>query len=174
MATAHRTTVGLVAMTCLLLLGLMGGCATNLPPAAADAVKAAFPQARIGEVELDKEDGLNLYEVELRGNGQETEVAVSPDGVIVEVESEVSMKDLPKAVADAIAKAAAGAKIEKIEREETRAVVRAGKLVKLDQPEVTYEAEFRKDGKEIEIEVAPDGTILKTEDEDDDEDGNDD
>lgn len=170
MKTAHRTSAGMLAVTCLLLLGFMTGCATSLPRAAADAVKAAFPQASIEEVGLDKEDGIDLYEVELRQNGEETEVTVSPDGVIVEVETEVFLKDLPKAVADAITKAAAGAKVEEIKREETRAVVRAGKLVKLDQPRITYEAEFRKDGKELQIELAPDGTILKTESEDDNED----
>ena len=169
MNTAHRTSAGMLAVTCLFLLGLTTGCATSLPRAAADAVKAAFPQASIEEVALDKEDGIELYEVELRQNGEETEVTVSPDGVIVEVETEVSLKDLPKAVADAIAKAAGGAKVEEVTREETRAVVRAGKLVKLDQPKITYEAEFRRDGKEVEIELAPDGTILTTEGEDDED-----
>ena len=170
MRRAKRATSGLLVATCLLLSGLMAGCAINLPPAAADALKAAFPQASIGKVALEEEDGMKLYEVELRHKGQDAEVAVSPDGVIVEVETKVSMADLPKAVADAIAKAAGGAKVEEIEREETRAVVRAGKLVKLAEPRVTYEAEFRKDGREVEIEVAADGTILKSEGEEDNDD----
>jgi uncharacterized membrane protein YkoI len=42
--------------------------------------------------------------------------------------------------------------------------------VKLDEPRITYEAEFRKDGRETEVEIAADGTVLKTETEDDGED----
>ena len=177
MNTARRTMGGLLAVALLFSLGMTAGCAAEKHPilssAAVESIKAAFPNATIGEVEAEKEDGLDLLEVELTLDGKEIEVTVSPDGVIVEVETEVAMKDLPKAVADAIAKAAAGAKVEEIEREETRAVVRDGKLVKLDQPKITYEAEFLKDGKEVEVEVAADGTILSTETEDEGEDDDD-
>jgi uncharacterized membrane protein YkoI len=39
---------------------------------------------------------------------------------------------------------------------------------------VVYEAEIKKDGKEIEVEVAADGTLIKVEQEDDDDDKYDD
>jgi len=164
-----RTITGLSAAV-LLSLALAAGCVPGLPPAAADAVKAEFPGAVVGEMEQETEDGVAVYEVELTRGGKEMEVTVTADGTIVEVETEIAQADLPKAVAAAIAKAAGGAKLTEIEREETRAVVRDGKLVKLDKPKVTYEAEFLKDGREVEVEVAPDGKILKTETEDDDED----
>lgn len=174
MKKVRQTTAGMLAVTLILSLGLSAGCVAKkhpiLPAAVVDSLEAAFPKATIGEVELEKEGGLYLYEVELTQNGQETEVTVSPEGVIVEVEAELAMKDLPKAVADAITKAAGGAKIEEIEREEIRAVVRDGKLVKLEKPTITYEAEFRKGDKEIEIHLAPDGKILKAETEEDDDD----
>ena len=177
MNTACRTMGGLLAVALLFSLGMAGGCAAKHPvlsSAAVDSLEAAFPAATIGAAEAEKEDGLDLFEAELPQDGKEIEVLVSPDGVIVEVETEVAMKDLPKAAADAIAKAAAGAKVEEIEREETRAVVRDGKLVKLAQPKITYEAEFLKDGKQVEVEVAADGTVLSTETEDDDEDDDED
>jgi uncharacterized membrane protein YkoI len=170
MTRAFRIMTGLLGATLLLSLGLAAGCAPSLPPAAADAVKAAFPQARIVEVEQEKEDGVTVYEVELRQDGKEVEITVSPDGVIVEVETQIPEAELPKAVAQTIAKVAGGAKVEEIEREETRAVVRDGKVVKLDEPRITYEAEFRKDGRETEVEIAADGSVLKTEAEDDGED----
>jgi len=173
MNTARRTMGGLLAVALLFSLGMTAGCAEKHPvlsSAAVDSLKAAFPKAEIGEAEAEKEDGLDLFEAELTLDGKEIEVLVSPDGVIVEVETEVAMKDLPKAVADAIAKAAAGAKVEEIEREETRAVVRDGKLVKLAQPKITYEAEFVKGDKEVEVEVAADGTVLSTKTENKDQD----
>ena len=152
MNTACRTMGGLLAVALLFSLGMTGGCTAKHPvlsSAAVDSLMVAFPKAKIGEAEAEKEGGLDLFEVELTLGSKEIEVLVSPDGVIVQVETKVAMKDLPKAVADAITKAAAGAKVEEIEREETRAVVRDGKLVKLDQPKITYEAEFLKGGKRV-------------------------
>lgn len=74
-------------------------------------------------------------------------------------EEAVKLDDLPAAVKAAILKAAGGAKITEIERE-----TKNGK--------VTYEAEFMENGQEVEIQLAPDGTILgrEIETEDDDED----
>lgn len=142
-----------------------------LPPAAAAAIKKAFPKATIDEVERERE-GVVLYEVELKQNGKEVEVEVSPDGQIVEVGRKVAKGDLPKAVAKTLARLAGDAKINEIEKEEIHAVV---KLVKLDKPRVVYEAEFVRNGKEVEVRIAPDGKLLGTEvDDDDDDDGDDD
>ena len=177
MTRAFRMAAGLLGAASLLALSLAAGCAPSvcsLRPAAADAVKAAFPQGKILEVEQDSEGGLAVYEVELDQDGKEVEVTVSPDGVILEVETEIPRAELPKAVADALAKAAEGAEVEEIVREETRAVVRDGKVVKLDEPKITYESELRKDGRETEIEFAADGTVLETDDEDDDGDDDED
>ena len=77
-------------------------------------------------------------------------------------DEEVTIEQVPGAVKATILKEAAGAKITEIERE-----TRGGKVV--------YEAEFVKDGKEIEITVAADGTLLSRQvDDDDDEDDDDD
>lgn len=76
-----------------------------------------------------------------------------------EAEKEITLDQAPAAVKATILKEAAGAKITEIEME-----TKDGKTV--------YEAEFMRDGEEIEIQVAPDGTLLgsKVEAEDDDED----
>jgi len=135
----------------------------ELPKAAADAINAAYPGAKIEEVQLDDEDGMKLYEVELELKDAEIEVSVSADGVIFEVETEVTVASLPKAVADAVAKAAKGGKVKEVEKEEQRAVVKDGKLVTLKTPTVTYSAEIRTADGEIEVEIAPDGKILEIE-----------
>lgn len=74
-------------------------------------------------------------------------------------DEKVSLDQLPPAVKATILKEAAGAEITEIERE-----MKNGKTV--------YEAEFLRDGREIEIMVGPDGTLLgrEVEHEDDDED----
>ena len=151
-----------------------------LPTAAAAAVKKAFPKATIDEVERERES-IALYEVELQRDGKEFEVVVTPDGQIVAVEKQVARGDLPEAVAKKLADLAGDAKIKQIEKEEIHAVV---KVVKLKKPKVVYEAEFVKDGKEIEVKITVDGKLLGTKaektakherhDKDDDDDEDDD
>ena len=76
-----------------------------------------------------------------------------------EHEEQVTLEEVPAAVKATILKESAGGKITEIERE-----TQNGKT--------TYEAEFLLDGREIEIEIAPDGTLLsrEVEDEGDDDD----
>ena len=140
--------------------------ALKLPSPARAAVAAAFPGAVVTKVEEEHEYGLSLYEAELKADGKELEVTVSPDGIIVEVEMSVKAADLPEAVAAAIAGVAKGARILEYEKEEVRAVP---KLTALDEPEVIYEAKFVKDGKQYEVEVAADGTVIEVEEEEEDD-----
>ena len=148
----------------------------TLPDAAAAAVGKLFPAAEIEEVELD-EEGVKVYEVELAANGKDVgEVTVAPDGTVVELEAEISADALPQTVKDAVGKVAEGAEIKEAGKEVTYWIV---KLVKLPEPRVSYDVELVKDGKEYEIEVAADGTILeelecKKQDDDDDDDEDDD
>jgi len=72
-------------------------------------------------------------------------------------EKEVTIDQVPDAVRETILREAAGNTIEEIEEETENGVV-------------TYEAEWHEDGKEIEIKVAADGTLLEREVEDDDDD----
>jgi uncharacterized membrane protein YkoI len=87
--------------------------------------------------------------------GMLTLVAWADDGQ----EEEVTLDQVPAAVKTTILRESAGDKITEIERE-----TRNGKTV--------YEAEFLRDGKEIEIHIAPDGTVLgrEVEELEDDED----
>jgi hypothetical protein len=150
----------------------------QLPAAVKAALSRLYPQAQIDEAELEDE-GVKVYEVELELGSEELELMMTPDGMLVEVETEISMDALPPAVAKAITEAAQGAKIEEVSKEVTYAVV---KLVKLDKPQTSYEAELTKDGAECEIEVAADGKVLEQSkwkkdeepDHDDDDDDDDD
>jgi uncharacterized membrane protein YkoI len=148
-----------------------------LPEAVAAAIKAAFPGAEVQEAEVESENGVKLIEVELEQDGQEMEVLVTVDGVIIEVEKEIELSALPKPVAATAAKIAGKNKIEEAERVEVRATFKEGKPVKLDKPKIVYEIEIVKDDMEKEIIIAPDGKVVSQEDwekDDDDDDGDDD
>jgi len=51
-----------------------------LPPGAAATIKKTFPEAKIREVERERE-GILLYEVELLHNGKEVQIAA--DGTVI-------------------------------------------------------------------------------------------
>ena len=75
-------------------------------------------------------------------------------------EEKVKLGDCPEAVQKTIKEKADGGKIVEIEKE-----------TKTDGT-VVYEAEIKKDGKEFDVVVAADGTLIKVEEEDDgDDDG---
>jgi hypothetical protein len=157
-----------------------------LPEAAAKAIKEAFPNAAIAKVKAEDEDGMKVFEVELKIDKAEIEVTVAPDGTIVEIETEVTLKDVPEAAAAVISKAAEGAQIKEIAKEEIRAEVTkdatgVATLKKLGTPKIAFEAELVKGDQKGEIEVAADGKIIeelkwkaKGQDDDDNDDDDDD
>jgi len=158
----------------------------ELPEAAANAIKKAFPNATIDEVEIDNENGMKLFEVELKQGEAEIEVSVAPDGTIVEIETEVALNDVPEKARAVISKAAEGAQIKEIAKEEVRAEVKkddkgVATLVTLKKAKIAFEAELVKGDQKGEIEVAADGKIIeelkwkaKGQDDDDNDDDDDD
>jgi len=153
--------VGL-GMTGLLLAA---GCSqkielSQVTPEAMAALKKTFPEATVTEVEREQAWGMKVYEAELKQGDKEMDVKLSLDGAIIEVETELSMSDVPKAVAEAIAKAAKGSKVTEVEKVELLGKIKSGKVVKLDKPKIFYEAEYRTLGIPVEIKVAPDGSRM--------------
>ena len=147
-----------------------GRCRQGGPPAlskkATKAIKKAFPQAKIVQVEPEKKSVV-VYEVELIRDGKEVEILVTSDGQIVAAENEIDKDDLPAAVAATVAKHAGDAEIKEIEKEEIRAVLQ---FVDLDTPQVVYEVEFLHEGREAELKIDGDGNILSKEVEDEEDD----
>lgn len=156
-----------------------------------DAVRATLlAQAgggTIQEIEMDTEDGKTVYEAEVLINGVEVDIEVAADGTLIGTETEdedddddanddddddedaddeededddeeqVSIDELPAAVKATIMAEAGGKEIREIVKES-------------DDAQVVYEAEVIVDGKEVDIRVSPDGTLLGTEADDEDED----
>jgi len=88
--------------------------------------------------------------------------AFGPATIIAEEkETKVAVGDLPEAVRATLEKEAPGAAIEEIEMEE-------------EDGKVVYEIEVKIDGKEVDLEIAADGTLLEKEvDDEQDDDGDD-
>ena len=74
----------------------------KLPKAVLDAVKAKFPKAELVSAEKETEDGKTVYEVAIKEGKTTAEIKLSEDGKILEIEREVDVKDLPKAIKDAL------------------------------------------------------------------------
>ena len=154
-----------VAATAVVLcLVLAAGCSQTVDlgqvsPAAADAIKKAFPAASITKATLESGGALKLYEVGLAQGQQTMETTVSAEGQLVEVETVVALSEVPKPVEDAVTKAVGDGKLIKLEKVEHRGKVQAGKFVPLDPPEVFYEAKYIRWLIMHEVEWAPDGTV---------------
>ncbi len=121
-------------------------------------IKESFPNASIVSTESKLKHFATVHEVELKDDGKELEVTIAKDGTILKVETEVTLNDVPKPVADAIAAETKGREVLEIEKVERRGTIKAGKAQKLDTPEVYYEVEYRGFlGIENEIKLTPDG-----------------
>ena len=131
----------------------------QVPKAVLAAAKARFPGAEIKGAEKEVEDGKTTYEIGLVHEGHKVDVVLTPDGTIKAVETVVEASDLPAAVSAAVAARYPHAAVKKAEKIE-------------EDGKTTYEVKLEpKTGKAVEVLLDSKGKILKTEDEDDEKDG---
>lgn len=74
----------------------------DLPAQAARSIEEAFPDASIVRVQRNREAGLPLFDVTIEDTGGVRDVRISAEGVIVTVEREVKVADLPPALVAAV------------------------------------------------------------------------
>ena len=86
---------------------------------------------------------------------------VAADGSVIDRETVVQTADVPAAALDAIRKAAAGGKVTQIAKDEIRAELKAGKVIKLDSPKYVYEADLAKGNRVGEVVVTPEGQVTE-------------
>lgn len=151
-----RTTLRLAALAAVALLTAAGGRADDekvpldkLPKAVAEAVKAMFPKAELKEAEKGTTDGKTKYEIKIQDGTSAIELNVTDAGVITDYEKAITLKDLPKAVADTVAAKHPGKTPKVVEEFYT---VKDGKGTL-----AYYEVLFEIDGKDVELEILPDG-----------------
>jgi len=150
----------------VVMLGLMGFLSSaradevkiplkDVPKAVVDAVKSRFPNAQMMEVAKEAAEGKTTYEVALKVQGKAIDVALTAEGKITEIEREVTDKDLPIAVASAVA-----AKYPKATVTEAEEIVafKGDKATRSFEILLTLEAR-----KSIEVKLSPEGKILEEE-----------
>jgi threonine dehydrogenase-like Zn-dependent dehydrogenase len=121
----------------------------TLPAAVLHQAKVEAVDATIRGCVKDKEDGKLTYEVETLKDGRSRDILFDASGTVLEVEQEVAAGSLPPAVSDAIARAANGSKVGKVE-----SVTRGGVIA-------SYETTIMKKGRRQEIAFSPQGTPVK-------------
>jgi hypothetical protein len=76
----------------------------KLPKPVLKAIKRKFPEAKLLGAARQTEEDLISYEILIKHKGHEMYVRCEPDGKIVEVDREISEKELPKPVTEAVKK----------------------------------------------------------------------
>jgi hypothetical protein len=163
----RRLVIGTFGLALVALLGLTALRADEgneekvaldkLPKAVTDAIKAKFEGVELVSASKEKEDGKELYEVNVKHKGHKMDVTVTPEGKIVSVEKEIDAKDAPKAVAEALNSKYPKATVKKVEE-----VVENEKTV--------YEYLIvTADKKTLEVVFDPQGKVVKEEKKDKEE-----
>jgi hypothetical protein len=126
----------------------------KIPKKVMDALNARFPGAIIETWTVEKEANRELYDIEFRQKGRKMEADIYGDGSLHNWEREIAVKDVPLAVTKAV-----GGRYPKATPVVAMVVtaIASGKEA-LEGYEIVLKTG---DGGEVELTVAPDGTILE-------------
>ena len=130
----------------------------KLPAVVTKTFKKAFPNGEITKLDVDVENGVTVYDIEFKDGKVEKETDITADGTMLESTVVIDAKAVPKAAMAAVAKAAAGATMKRIERVEIAYETKDGKAVKLAKPVTRYAVELTKT---TEVVVNPDGKVVE-------------
>ena len=132
---------------------------SQLPASVKQALETACPNCKIGKATREVENGVTIYDFEFKGG--QGEMDVTEDGFVASREMVVQTSDIPPAAMAAIRQGAAGGKIKLVLREEVRAELKEGQVIKLDTPKHLYEADLRKGHQVAEIVVSAEGQVVE-------------
>lgn len=149
-------------------LGAMAFCASGvraaeepialdkLPKAVLETVKKRFPKAELVEAAKETDGDKVEFEVTLKDGETKYDVMLTPDGKITLIEKVIAAKDLPKVVAAALE--------EKYPKATYKVYEEMTKVTDGKEAIAYYEVLIvTADKKTLEVEVSPEGKILKTE-----------
>lgn len=124
---------------------------SEVPVVVAQAAAKLVPDARWTKAEKDAEDGRAVYELKgTNAKGQAVEAKIRPDGTVIEVETKLTLDEVPVAVTAALKASHPMFKPLKVESE-----------LKPGRP-LVYEFDGKgPDGKDMEIHVSADGQVIK-------------
>jgi uncharacterized membrane protein YkoI len=121
----------------------------TLPAAVLKQARIEARDATIHGCVKDRENGKLTYEVETLKDGRSRDIVLDASGTVLEVEQEIEASSLPPAVSGAIARAANGGKVGKIE-----SVTRGGSIA-------SYETTIMNNGRRHEVAFDPQGATVK-------------
>ena len=118
---------------------------SDLPAAVQRSADEQSVGARVRGYSTEKENGQDVYEVEMTVHGHGRDVTIGADGTVLEIEEQMALDSLPAAVQAGLRQLAGSGRITKVE-----SLTKRGTLV-------AYEAQVRTGTKRSEIQVGPDG-----------------
>lgn len=130
------------------------GAADTIPQKVLEGLKARFPQPDIEKWTREEEGGLVIYDFEFTQGGKKFEADIKEDGTLHNWEKAVTVQELPTAVRLSIEKKHPKASMKEIMQ--ITAVIEGRD--ELEGYEIVLKTEAKK---EIEVTIAPDGTILE-------------
>ena len=148
--------LGTVAVAVLVLTAIASQAAaqekklkrSDLPAAVQRSADEQSAGARVRGYSTEKENGQDVYEVEMTVHGHGRDVTIAADGTVLEIEEQMALDSLPAAVQAGLRQLAGSGRITKVE-----SLTKRGALV-------AYEAQVRTGTKRSEIQVGPDGKKL--------------
>jgi uncharacterized membrane protein YkoI len=123
----------------------------KVPKAVMDTVKAKYPDAKLNKAATEKEEGKTVYEISLTYDKHNYDVTLTPEGKIIDVEKEITAKELPKVISKSLRKKYPKATYKRVEE-----------LSKGDDKVSGYEVLLvTTDKKTFEVELDAKGKIIK-------------
>lgn len=128
---------------------------SDLPEPVKKTVLEQSKGATIRGFARETENGQTSYEVEMKVNGHNKDVLISPNGAVLSVEEQVFLNALPTSVKAALLRRAGKGRILMVES------------ITKDNVLVEYEAHVSRAGKKSEIKVGADGKSIDSENDED-------
>jgi hypothetical protein len=123
----------------------------ELPSPAVEAVRRLFPNAEVEDVDREDRGGMDSYKVEVqeKPRGKRAEIEVLSDGLVLRVEEDWPIQELPAEVLKGLRRSWSKAQIQEV-RKRTRI-------------DVSYELEVVQEGKRRELRISHTGRVLEIE-----------
>ena len=124
---------------------------SQLPSLVEKTIAEQSKGAEIRGFTQEREAGKTYYEAEMKVNGHSKDVLVDAEGIVIEVEEEMSLASLPEVVKKGL------------EAEAGTGVLRKAESITKKDKLVAYEAQVVTNGKHSEVQVGPNGQPLQHE-----------
>ncbi|MGB2806390.1 MAG: PA14 domain-containing protein [Sedimentisphaerales bacterium] len=124
---------------------------SSLPIVVQEVVKREFARMRVTQIDDGEYDGIPVFEIEAETtDGRDLQIEVGKDGTLYQIDEEVRLQNLPPAVLAVFRKEVGNVEPDGLKR-------------LTEHEKVHYEVGAEVSGKDIELNIGADGTILEKE-----------